>query len=116
METPNLQGRITEALRYWEPRRIIYNAVLGVIVISCFVINYPQSKRTMNTNELLVLFLLAVLANVAYCAAYIPDIFALSSGFAPLWRKYRWVLFLVGVTFAGVITRFFAIGFFASPQ
>jgi hypothetical protein len=60
----------------------------------------------------LSLFLLAVLANVAYCAAYVVDIFAQASAYREQWRKYRWVVFIIGMLFAGVITRFFARSMF----
>jgi hypothetical protein len=116
METASLPTRITEAIRYWEPRRIAYNAVLVAVVLFYFVNEYPASKRALGFDEILVLFLLAVLANVAYCAAYIPDLFAQSSGLSDKWRKHRWIVFAVGVTFAAVITRFFAMGMFSVRQ
>ena len=49
-----------------------------------------------------------MVANIAYCAAYLVDIFAQASGFRELWREYRWVLFAVGTTFAAIITHFIA--------
>jgi len=58
------------------------------------------------------LILLAVVANVAYCAAYLVDIFAQMSGFRELWRSARWILFAVGLTFAAILTRFASIGMF----
>jgi hypothetical protein len=64
-------------------------------------------------NSLLILFLLAVLANVAYCAAYPVDVFVQASGFRERWLKYRWVLFFIGVAFAAVVTRFWALAFFS---
>jgi hypothetical protein len=112
METSTLRDSLTEAIRYWEPRRIIYNAVLSVIVILYFVSALPGSKQAVSIDFCLLLFLLAVMANVAYCAAYIVDIFAQSSGLREQWRNYRWILLIIGISFAGVITRFFAIGFF----
>jgi hypothetical protein len=53
-----------------------------------------------------------VLANVAYCAAYLADVFAQWSSYRDLWRRIRWVLFAVGMLFAGILTRFIAIGIF----
>jgi hypothetical protein len=72
----------------------------------------PASKQALSIDYCLFLFLLAVLANVAYCAAYIVDIFAQSSELREQWQNYRWILLVIGISFAGVITRFFAIGFF----
>jgi hypothetical protein len=66
----------------------------------------------LTTDSVLVLFLLAVVANVAYCAAYRVGIFARMSGFRELWRSARWILFAVGLTFAAILTRFASIGMF----
>ncbi|HKW87659.1 MAG TPA: hypothetical protein VJN21_02780 [Candidatus Acidoferrales bacterium] len=38
------------------------------------------------------------------------------SGYREEWRKIRWMLFVVGVLFAGVITRFWSLAFFQSGQ
>lgn len=113
MDRQSLREYLTDAIRYWEVRRLAYNAVLMMIVIGYFFAGYPGTKALLNVNFVMGLFLLAVLANVAYCAAYLVDIFAQASGFRDVWRKYRWVLFLVGILFAGIITRFIAMGMFA---
>jgi hypothetical protein len=63
-------------------------------------------------NFVLVLFLLAVVANVCYCAAYVVDIFVQLSSVRRLWLQKRWLLFLLGIMFAAVITRFFALVLF----
>ncbi len=60
------------------------------------------------------MFILAVLANVAYCAACVVDIPAQLSGFSATWWRYRWILFAVGLLFAGIITRFVAMGMAAN--
>jgi hypothetical protein len=86
--------------------------VLTAIVVIYFAISYPTSKMMVTLDLSLGLFLLAVIANVAYCAAYIVDLFAQSSGFRELWQRYRWLLFAVGTTFAAIITRFVAMGMF----
>jgi hypothetical protein len=59
---------------------------------------------------LAVLVMLAVLANVAYCAAYPVDVFVQMSGLRETWRSSRWVLFLIGMIFAGILTRWIALG------
>ena len=115
MERKSLRECATDAIRYWEPRRLIYNSALAVIVLSYFAINYPASKTALSVDFALGVFLLAVLANVAYCVAYIPDIFAQMSGFRLLWVKYRWILLLLGILFAGTLTRFFAMAAFSAP-
>ena len=102
----------TEAIQYWEPRRVICNLVLAAVVVAYLVAAYPASKQGLTTDSILVLFLLAVVAYVAYCAAYLVDIFAQMSGFRELWRSARWILFAVGLTFAAILTRFVSIGKF----
>jgi TRAP-type uncharacterized transport system fused permease subunit len=114
MDAQSFRESMTDAIRYWEPRRIVYNAVLAAIVLACFWIGYPKSKETLTINQMLLVFLLAVLANVAYCAAYILDVFAQLSGFREPWRKYRWVVLVVGLLFASVITRFWALAMFSA--
>jgi hypothetical protein len=71
MDAPLVREYATEAIRYWEPRRVIYNLVLVAVVVAYFVAGYPASKQDLTTDSILVLFLLAVVANVAYCAAYL---------------------------------------------
>ena len=107
-----LRESVTAAIRYWEPRRLIYNVVLAAIVLAYFSLAYPMSRSKISLDFVLMLFLLAVLANVAYCAAYLVDIFVSASGYRALWEKYRWIIFVVGLLFAATITRFFALGMF----
>jgi hypothetical protein len=109
-----LREAITDALKYWEPRRIIYNVILGLVVGGYFAAAWPRSGDSVTVNGLLLLFILAVLANVAYCAAYLGDVFVQFSGFTAGWRRWRWFLLFVGTAFAAAITRFFALGFFFS--
>jgi hypothetical protein len=103
---------VTDAIKFWERWRLVYNLVLAAIVIIHFGAGYPASKAVLTLDSALGLFLLAVVANIAYCAAYIADIFAQASGFRELWQRYRWLLFVIGTTFAAIITHFVATGVF----
>lgn len=115
METAVLRESFTSAIRFWEPRRVLYNLALAAVVITYFIVGYPTSKAVLNFDFALGLFLLAVVANVAYCAAYLADVFVQMSGFREVWERSRWVLFVIGTTFAAIITRFIAMGMF-HPQ
>jgi hypothetical protein len=110
-----LREALTDALRYWEPRRIVFNAVLAVIVLAYFGVNWPHSRTVISLEGMLFVFILAVLANIAYCTAYLGDVFVQLSGLREAWRRVRWVLFLIGLAFAAIITRWFAMGFFTRP-
>ena len=112
MDALTLRESVTGALRYWEPRRLVYNAVLAAVVLGYFAGHYPASRAFLSVDFVLGLFLLVVLANVAYCAAYPVDIFVSASGYREQWQRHRWVIFAVGLVFAGILARFFAIGMF----
>ncbi len=116
MEVEFLRESVTDAMKFWEPRRLVYNAALAIIVMGYFAADYPHSKSTLRIDTFLVLFVLAVLANVAYCAAYAADLFAQASGFREAWRQFRWILFVIGLAFAGILTRFMAMDLFRYPR
>jgi hypothetical protein len=103
---------VSDAIGYWEPRRIAYNGVLALIVLAYFAVNWPHSRTVVSFEGVLIVFVLAVIANICYCAAYLGDVFVQMSGFRDAWQKWRWVLFIIGTTFAAIITRWFAITFF----
>src|SRR6185436_2441535 len=90
---------VADALRYWEPRRIVYNALLAAIVLGYFFAGWPASKSFLTLNGILWMFFLAVLANVCYCAAYVVDLFVQLSPLRGSWTRLRWILFLVGLAF-----------------
>ncbi len=112
MSETSIRDAITDAIRYWEKMRIAYNVILLAIVISVITTGWPDSGSAFSALDLQGLFLLAVVANVFYCAAYLPDIAAQYSGFRDTWRRHRWVLFAVGTTFASIIARFVSTGMF----
>jgi hypothetical protein len=113
VETIQWRDYLGNAIRYWEPRRILYNLLLAAVVVIHFVKELPFSRTVVQFNSLLLLFALAVLANVAYCAAYVPDVFAQMSSLRDSWLRYRWALFVVGLAFAAVLTHFWSLGLFS---
>jgi hypothetical protein len=107
-----LSAYAANALRYWEPRRVIYDAVLALVVIGHFVAGWPTSRNALSLDLALGVFMLAVLANVAYCAVYVPDLFVQFSGLDAPWRRGRTILLIIGTAFAATITHFVAPGLF----
>ena len=82
---PVLREVTTDALKYWEFRRIFYNLLLTIIVVAHFITAWPRSRETVTLEGALGMFLLAVVVNVAYSAVYAADAFIQLSGFrAPL--------------------------------
>ncbi|MDG4549733.1 MAG: hypothetical protein RKR03_05395 [Candidatus Competibacter sp.] len=95
---------ITDAIRYWEPMRLVYNGVLAVLVLVWAWPVLPSRWSGEWQPALAVLFVLAVAANVAYCAAYPVDVFLQCSEFRATWQRYRWVLFVAGLLTAAALT------------
>jgi hypothetical protein len=103
-----LSGYVANGLRYWEPRRLVFNGVLALVVAAHLFLAWPGSRAKLSFDLALGMFFLAVLANLCYCAAYVADVFVQFSGLHREWRTGRMVLLIVGTAFAATITHFFA--------
>ena len=112
MTEMTLQEILSDAIRFWEWARLLYNAVLALIVAGIFFMAWPDSRAALTFDTAQILFVLAVLANGAFCAAYVVDVFAQYSGLRATWLRFRWVLLVVGLLFAAVLTNFIAVGLF----
>jgi hypothetical protein len=108
----DLRDISSNAIRFWERCRILYNLVLGLIVLICFLLGLPHAATSVSVDGTLAFFLLAVLANILFCAAYLPDLFAQLSAFRSAWLRSRWIVFMIGLIFAGIITRWIAMNSF----
>lgn len=113
MSQISVRDALSDALRYWEPRRILYNLALLAVVVAIYYQHLPRIRLELTFNSFQGLFVLAVLANVAYCAAYFVDIAAQMSAFRSAWVRFRWMLLLVGLAFACVLANFFSQAIFA---
>ncbi|HEY6444493.1 MAG TPA: hypothetical protein VIY66_14250 [Candidatus Acidoferrales bacterium] len=106
----NMSGQlreiVTDAIGYWERRRILYNAILATVVVLWFVATWPHFKPALTLQTLLFFFVLSLLANVCYCAAYVADVPMQYSLFQTVWRRWRWGLWTVGMIFAIVIANY----------
>ncbi|MEO6787617.1 MAG: hypothetical protein ABI318_15930 [Chthoniobacteraceae bacterium] len=107
IDKPGIREILIDALRFWEWRRLFYNLVLAGVVLFEFARQWPQSRHALQVQPLLTLFLLAVLANAAYCAAYLVELLVQHSDFRESWRKCRIALWLLGTAFAAVLAWFF---------
>ena len=94
----------SNALHYWEPRRLVYNGVLAFLVFAGFVVDWPRSIAWLGWYPLRDLLSLAVAANILYCLAYVADISAQLSPFRDAWLRKRWLLLSFGTVLASGIT------------
>lgn len=100
VQTPPKKELLDNAIRFWEVRRIAYNVFLAAIVIGQMIAYRDNAAEWFVLTFFLSLFMLAVVANIAYCTAYIVDLPAQYSSYRNQWLRWRWVLWLVGMLFA----------------
>ncbi len=93
---------VTDSLRYWEPRRIAYNAVLALVVAGSFFY-YHLSVAALTGQSVVQLLVAAGVANVLYCAAYPADLLIQLSEYQAPWRRLRWLLWAMGTALAAGI-------------
>jgi hypothetical protein len=109
LPTPPLapfRALLAEAIRFWEPRRVVYNLALSVVVVVWLVATWPHFRPALTLTSLFLFFILALLANTCYCAAYFVDIPIQHSALCTVWRRWRWGLWLVGTLFAILVENY----------
>lgn len=97
---------MSDAARFWEPRRIVYNAILTAIVLLWLVLTWPHFRPAMTLSALVAMLVLAFFANVCYCAAYGAELALQSLASSSSRRRWRWVLWIAGTIFAIVFENY----------
>jgi hypothetical protein len=105
-EPSGLGQRLRNAAAYWEPRRILYNLVLMAVVAGWLCLSWPHFRPALNFSSLLKMSLLALMANVCYCAAYFVDIPVACSTVAQHWQRWRPALWFAGTLFAILVANY----------
>ncbi|HEV2102567.1 MAG TPA: hypothetical protein VGR58_07285 [Candidatus Acidoferrum sp.] len=103
---PSFRLLIGDSLRFWELRRLLYNFVLLAVVVAWVAGTWPHFRPMMEVHSLLLLAILALLANACYCAAYIVDLPMLYSAVGERWRRRRWTLWLAGTLLAILLANY----------
>ncbi len=93
---------INETIRYWEPRRIWFNAALGLVAAGSYLA-HRASGAALTWSAVAGLMLAAALANVLYCSAYAVDLFLQISDYQSVWKRCRWMLWVLGTLLAAGI-------------
>ena len=65
MDTTKPRESATDAIRFWEPLGLFYNAVLAAIVLIHFAVSYPASKASAACQQLICF---AIACNITFCA------------------------------------------------
>jgi hypothetical protein len=100
------RGLLADSLHYWEPRRLIYDLILAAVVLAWVVLSWPHFRPALTLHSLLLLAILALLANACYCAAYLVDILVQHSPLSAAWIRRRWALWLIGTLFAILLANY----------
>jgi hypothetical protein len=99
----------SNALRFWERGRILYNAVLTVVVLLWIALTWPHFRPAMTLGSLEVMVFLALLANVCYCAAYLVEFFMQALLPEASWRRFRQTLWVLGMLFALLLANYWIV-------
>jgi hypothetical protein len=106
---PSFRSLLADAIRFWELRRIFYNLVLFAVAIGWLILTWPHFRPALTLTSLFLFFILALLANACYCAAYLVDIPMQRSALAAIWRRRRWLLLLAGTLFAILLENYWIV-------
>ena len=97
---------LRDSIRYWEWRRVPYNVALAIVTTAWVVATWPHFQPAMTLGNALRLLVLAAMANLCYCAAYLVDLPLQDSALRETWRRWRWALWVTGTLFALVFASY----------
>ncbi|OLB26377.1 MAG: hypothetical protein DMG41_29530 [Acidobacteria bacterium] len=89
---------LRDAARFWEPRRLLYNLALFGVVLDWVTKTWPHFRPAMTLESLGIMMVLALLANLCYCAGYLTEILIQNS--TSSWNRQRWAVWVVGTLLA----------------
>ena len=103
----NTQGSaLRDAARFWEFWRIWYNAILVAVVVLWVLFTWPHFRPALNLLDLGRMIVLALLANLCYCAAYLGEFFMQPLLPPKFWTRFRITVWIVGMLFALLIANY----------
>jgi hypothetical protein len=68
-------------------------------VVAWLILTWPHFRPALTLQSLLLLLVLAAMANICYSAAYVADMLLQFSPLRRLWQRRRWGLWLAGTLF-----------------
>ena len=91
---------LRDAARFWEPRRLLYNLLLLAVVLIWVTNTWPHFRPAITLQSLGIMTVLALLANLCYCAAYLAEILIQNATSSVAWNRQRWAVWVVGTLLA----------------
>src|SRR5579864_5751968 len=109
-ENPHTHNRqqfsVADAAHFWEPRRIWYNGILCVFVLLWIVFTWPHFRPAFTLVAMGKMLVLALLANICYCAGYVAELFVQPVIPRAYWRRIRWTVWVISVLLAVVLENY----------
>lgn len=100
------RDNLRDAVRYWESLRLLYNLILAAVCLAWLLLTWPHFRPALTLQSLFPITILAVLANLCYCAAYLPELLLQNSTYRTRWRGRRWAVWLAGMALALVLSNY----------
>ena len=91
---------LADAARFWEPRRLVYNLLLFGVVLVWVTKTWPHFRPAITLASLEIMTVLALLANLCYCAAYLAEILIQNATNTAEWSRQRWAVWVAGTLLA----------------
>ena len=95
-----------DAVRWWEWRRITYNAVLTALFVALTIRTWPRLQPELGPDKIRPLFVLALLANLCYSFAYLLDPLLSASPDRRIRHRVRLAVWVAGLLLAMLIETY----------
>ena len=108
-EAPKESNSFVDALRFWEPRRIVYNLILVAVVMAWLIGTWPHFRPAVSLANFLRLCVLGGIANLLYCAAYLveaPMQLTVTGAPSAALNRVRAGVWVIGTVFAFLLTNY----------
>ncbi|MHB8839414.1 MAG: hypothetical protein ACYC7F_10740 [Gemmatimonadaceae bacterium] len=95
-----------DAVRWWERRRITYNAVLTALFVALTIHTSPRLQPELGPDKILPLLVLALLANLCYSTGYLLDPLLSASPNARIRHRAQLAVWVAGMCLAMLIETY----------
>jgi hypothetical protein len=109
MTTATTQPAMPSAPRFWEPRRLVYNAILTAVALLWIIFTWPHFRPALTLGSLEAFIVLGFAANLCYCAAYVAEFFMQALVPSASWRRIRQILFVLGTLLVLLIENYWIV-------
>ena len=95
-----------DAVRWWEWRRVTYNALLSALFVALTIRTWPRLQPELGPDKILPLLVLALLANLCYSFAYLLDPLLSASPDRRIRHRVRLAVWVAGMLLAMLIETY----------